>query len=283
MTTTRIAPIDSAPVDLGAARAIEAAEVRAWTDLYDAAPPDFAEAAGVGHTEIGRALVLRWAATGRRYFSRTVGLGVLEPATPRVVDRILDHYERAGIDEFLLQSLPHCQPARYEDWLLERGLTAFDRQDRVVRGGEPVSALPADGLVVERVERESADEWSEFLQRIYRLDTGPWLPELIERPGWHQYVAREDGRIVAARGMYIGADGTAWWGMDGPVPGVMTGVYEHDAALCAFMVEDGLARGAGGFIADIEAPSDDMDTPAYEYFGRLGFRRPYVRTHYARI
>ena len=162
-------------------------------------------------------------------------------------------------------------------------LTAFDRQDRVVRGGEPVSALPADGLVVERVERESADEWSEFLQRIYRLDTGPWLPELIERPGWHQYVAREDGRIVAARGMYIGADGTAWWGMDGPVPGVMTGVYEHDGALCAFMVEDGLARGAGSFIADIEAPSDDMNTPAYEYFGRLGFRRPYVRTHYARI
>jgi hypothetical protein len=63
----------------------------------------------------------------------------------------------------------------------------------------------------------------------------------------------------------------------------MTDHYEHDAALTPVIVEDGLARGARGFIADIEAPSEDMDTPAYEYLGRLGFRRPYVRTHYARI
>ena len=130
--------------------------------------------------------------------------------------------------------------------------------------------------------RQTADEWADFLQRVYRLDTGGWLQELVERPGWHQYVARDQGRFVAARGMYLGPDSIAWMGMDGPVPGVMTGDYGGDAALCAFMVEDGLALGAHGFIADIEAPSEDLDTPAYELFGRLGFRRPYVRTHHAR-
>jgi hypothetical protein len=153
----------------------------------------------------------------------------------------------------------------------------------VVRGGEPPPELPASELVIERVDRQTSDEWSDFLQRVYRLQTGPWLPQLVGRPGWHQYVARRDGEIVAARGMYIGPDGTAWLGMDGPVPGVMTDDYEHDAALTALIVGDGLARGARGFIADIEAPSDQMDTPAYEYFGRLGFRRPYARSHYARI
>jgi hypothetical protein len=49
------------------------------------------------------------------------------------------------------------------------------------------------------------------------------------------------------------------------------------------MVADGLARGAKRFIADIEAPSAAQDTPAYRYFGRLGFTLPYVRTHYARL
>jgi len=44
---------------------------------------------------------------------------------------------------------------------------------------------------------------------------------------------------------------------------------------------DGLIAGARRFIADIEAPSEAMDTPAYEHFGRLGFTRPYVRTHWA--
>ena len=81
--------------------------------------------------------------------------------------------------------------------------------------------------------------------------------------------------------MYIGADGAAWLGMDGPVPRLMTQDYAPDAALCAFIVEDGLARGATGFGSDIEAVSATLTTPAYEYFARLGFRRPYARTHYA--
>jgi len=37
------------------------------------------------------------------------------------------------------------------------------------------------------------------------------------------------------------------------------------------------------FLADIEAPSTELDTPAYATFARLGFRRPYVRMHFARL
>jgi hypothetical protein len=264
--------------------AIEAAEARAWADMYAAAPPDFARAAGVRAREVGGALVLSWAATGRRYFSRTIGLGVAHPATPEAIDEILDGWAEEGIAMFLLQSLPGCEPADYEGWLRERGLRPFDVQDRIVRGGEPLAPLPAPEreLVVERVTRATAEEWSEFLQRVYRLDTGRWLHELYDRPGWSQYVAREDGAIVGARGAYLGPEGTAWWGMDGPVPGVMWDDYEPDAALSAFMVRDGLARGARAFVADIEAPSPAQDTPAYATFSRLGFRRPYARTHWTR-
>ena len=71
--------------------------------------------------------------------------------------------------------------------------------------------------------------------------------------------------------------------MDGPVPGVVTDDYEPDAATCDVMVREGLALGVRTFLADIEAPSTTQDTPAYETFGRLGFRLPYTRTHYARI
>lgn len=82
--------------------------------------------------------------------------------------------------------------------------------------------------------------------------------------------------------MFIGPDGFAWLGMDGPVPGLATDDYEPDAAICQVIVRDGLARGVRCFLADIEAPSETMETPAYEYFGRLGFSRPYVRHHYRR-
>ena len=275
--------IDTAPVDAQAAAAIEAAEARAWTDVYSAAPEDWAAEVGLGFREVAGALVIQWAATGRRYFSRAIGLGVIEPASGESIDEILRGWEEAGISMFLLQSLPHCRPEGYEDLLRERGLEPFDAQDRVIRDGSPLEQPGEGELSVERVTAETADEWAEFVQRIYRLDTGPWLQRLIGRPGWHEYVARENGEIVAARGMFIGPDGPARLGMDAPVPGVMTEDYEPDAALCAFIVADGLQRGATSFLADIELPSPELDTPAYGYFAGLGFRRPYVRTHWTRV
>jgi hypothetical protein len=95
------------------AAAIEAAEARAWADMYAAAPPEYARAAGVRTREVAGALVLSWAATGRRYFSRAIGLGVAAPATPEALDRILDGWAEEGISAFLLQSLPDCAPAGY--------------------------------------------------------------------------------------------------------------------------------------------------------------------------
>src|SRR4051794_18606971 len=94
--------MDTSPVALREATSIEAAEARAWRDLYAAAPAEFAEEAGLGSSEIGGALVLRWAATGRRYFSRAIGLGVAEPASESTIDRVIDAYAEAGIDMFLL-------------------------------------------------------------------------------------------------------------------------------------------------------------------------------------
>src|SRR4051794_3338031 len=125
------------------AAAIEAAEARAWADLYGAAPRDFATAAGLEAREVDGTLVLSWAAAGRRYFSRTIGLGVSRPATPEALDAILDGYRSAGIEMFLFQSLPDCRPAEYEDWLRGRGLEPFDAHERVVRGAAPPSPAPA--------------------------------------------------------------------------------------------------------------------------------------------
>src|SRR4051812_28480406 len=103
--------------------------------MFEGGSAAFAGGAGGGFPEGGGALVISWAAAGRRYFSRAIGLGVAEPATERALDEIIHGWERAGIDEFLLQSLPHCRPAEYERWLGERGLEPFDAQDRIVRDG----------------------------------------------------------------------------------------------------------------------------------------------------
>ena len=190
--------IDTSPVDENTAAAIERAEMYAWEDCYAAAPADWAESVGLRTRTVAGALVIHWTATGRRYFSRAIGLGVSAAATGEAIDEVLSGWNEDGISMFLIASQPHCRPEGYEDLLRERGLEPFDAQDRVFRDGSPPSvAAPSEhGLAVERVSPETADEWAEFLQRVYRLDTGVWLQRLIGRPGWHEYVAREDGDAV---------------------------------------------------------------------------------------
>src|SRR5436853_6259477 len=99
--------LDATPVDVCSAAAIEAAEARAWADLYAAAPADWSAAAGLGAQEVGGAFVVCWAATGRRYFSRTIGLGVFEPANPAAIEEILDGFDRAVITVILMHALTH--------------------------------------------------------------------------------------------------------------------------------------------------------------------------------
>jgi hypothetical protein len=88
--------MDTTPATQEEAAAIEAAEARAWADLYAAAPAGFAQAAGLGTRDVAGALVLSWAATGRRYFSRVIGLGVAAPATEQGLDEIVAGYEAAA-------------------------------------------------------------------------------------------------------------------------------------------------------------------------------------------
>ena len=178
--------IDTSPLESRATAAIESAEARAWADVYSAAPADWAAEVGLGFREVAGALVIQWAATGRRYFSRAIGLGVVEPASGEAIDEILRGWDEAGISMFLLQSLPHCLPADYEGLLRERGLEPFDAQDRVYRDGSPLAPLdPSDRPpAVERVTPETGDAWAEFNHNVAGLILiGLTLLALLDRWG----------------------------------------------------------------------------------------------------
>jgi hypothetical protein len=272
------------------AAAIEAVEARAWDDLVAACPPGHAARIGLEAGWAGPVMVVRCPGGGfdRGLFNRPIGLGVFEPATRAAVADIAARLAATGATRSMLLSQPQCTPADYEGWLAELGLQPRGAWDRVVRDGAPPAAgddgSGAREIAVSLVRPDAVEEWSELLVGVYQVDAGPWLRALHGRAGWHHYLARERGRPVAARSMYLPGPGeVAFLAVDGPVPGVMTADYGPDAAILARIVADGLRLGAAGFAADIEAPSPARDTPAYATFGRLGFRIPYTRTHHMRV
>ena len=281
---TTVSEIDTRPVTLRVAAAIEAAEADAWDDIYAAAPAGWAEGVGIDAHRVGGALVLSWGATGRRYFSRVIGLGVTEPASEAAIDRILDGYERAGIGKFLLQSLPHCRPARYEEWLRERGLEPFDQQDRIIRDGSSLpgarSAKRSDGRA-----RHARDGRGVVDLPAGGLPAGGRpLASAADRPAGLAPVRRASRRPYRRRARHVHRARRCRLAWDGRTGSRRD--HERLRARCrALRVHRRRRRSARrrGFLADIEAPSRAFDTPAYTHFARLGFRRPYVRTHYARL
>src|SRR4029079_19185221 len=104
--STEYATMDMTPVDDDTAATWEAAEARAWADLYAAAPAEWASEAGLRTWWIGDTAETHWAVTGRRYFSRAIGLGVTAPATEAGVDDILALWERLGVTIWRIQSVP---------------------------------------------------------------------------------------------------------------------------------------------------------------------------------
>ena len=266
------------PVSSGFAQQIEQIEIEAWLDLYAAMPARFAKEFKAEIVQLGQITLTRCPGIAFGEFNRVMGLGVFEPATESQLKTVFASYREVGVKRFLIHHIPACQPAALRNWLEAQKPAAVVGWERIVRDGSPLES--STDPAIERVTTSNAHEWADFIDAAYHMPTKPWLLELVGRPGWHHYLLRQDARVVAVRSMRINPDGTAWFGIEAPVPGIMAPSFALDARLCQTMVSDGLKLGTKLFVADIEKPSAKLDTPAYQDFARLGFTRPYFRSNY---
>jgi hypothetical protein len=273
----------SEPVTSEFAAQIESAEVNAWLDLYAAMPADFARNFQLEIFRVQNVVLTCCRTIPFVHFNSVINLGVDEPASEDQVDELLAIYHDANVRTFAIHHIPHCQPVQLPEWFMARNLRLRGGWERIYRNNASLATIatyPEAKSGVEKVTKETASEWANHIDATYGLPTKPWLLSLVERPGWHHYMLRKDTRIVAVRSMYVHHDHMAWLGIEAPVPGVMAPSYDSDFQICQTIVSEGITLGVKYFVADIEAPTAEMDTPAYHQFELLGFKRPYFRSHY---
>lgn len=244
-----------------------------------AAPADFAAKYSLAAHLCHGVCILTSQGLSLSHFNAAIGIGSIQPVTSEILDCVLTRFKNTGSTQFYVHI---AEGASGDDLLAAHGLTPVGASHRVIRDAFSFSgALPASELPgVEGVTATTAEEWAAFLDRIYGLPTAPWLLGFSLRQGWHHYILREAGSIVAARSMFIDPANRAWLGIDGPVPGIMTNRYDRDFALVAVMVKDGIALGARAFFTDIEASLASLEGPSYEGFAGLGFHPAYLRRHF---
>jgi hypothetical protein len=270
---------------LSAARvlAIETAELSAWRDMYRAMPPDFHGQFEADLIEIGDVVLTRCRAIPFVHFNGVLSFGLNSPATEDVLGRVIGAYDQAGVRRITVMHHPFCLPEAIPGWLRARGFEARPGWDRVYRydGSAAPNPAPARGDVA-LVQSDSASSWSAFLDGWYRLPTAPWLTALVGRPGWFHSVLRREGKIVAARSMFVKPGESAWLGVEAPVPGLMTQSFEDDHCLLVALVEHALKQCVQVIAGDVESPTATHQSPAYERWTALGFSVGYHRAHYVR-
>lgn len=259
---------------------LELADQRAWADMYAAVPPPFAEAVGLRAVEIGRLPLFQCARIPFIHFNAVGSSFGLEGVAETELDAIATSYRDARAKQHWVHTIPSTSSPSLVAALDARGYGETSRWDRVYRrpAPAPTAIRSARDITVERVSARDATEWAGFIDRVYGLPTSPWLLALVGRTGWHHYAAREAGRIVAVRTLYV-AEGWGWLGIDAPVPGLMTSDFEPDRHLCAAVVGDLALLGCEHLVTDVEAPTPSRSGPAYDGFIELGFEVAYTRVN----
>ena len=264
------------------AEKIETADLKAWINMFENAPADFAEKFQMETKCVDDVVVFHCRKIPFPHFNSVSNLGLSKPATAETLDKILAIYEEANSSKFYIHYNPFLSPDELPEMLSARDLQVKSGWERIYRDDAPLDdSAQTDFHNIKKVTAETALHWANFVSDIYGLPTAPWLASLVGLPEWHHYIETDGERITAARTMYLDAeDKTAWLGIDAPVPGIMIPTYDADFRICRSIVADGLRLGAKLFVADIEKPAPEMNATPYQNFASIGFRHAYLRSNY---
>lgn len=254
---------------------IEGVEARSAASFYRLAGPDISEKLGISVETIGGAVALAARKSRHRYFNRVVGLGLFEPASPRILDRVHSFYVERGISKYSIPLSPYARPTSLQKRLLRRGFFVADGDAKLSRAGEAV-VKQAGPFKIRPIGAEHADEWLDVFAAIFtdfRSRTN-WFRARFGQSGWTHHAAFDRGRIVAIGALYVER------GAGHLLEGATLKPYRR-RGLQRRMIEeriaDGFGRGARWFTSETAPPTPRAPLVSFRNLGRAGFDLAYLR------
>jgi hypothetical protein len=267
--------------------AIEETERNAWRNMYQESPKDFNEHFSLETLDYEELTLLTVPALPLGLFNKVYLGGLYRPLSDNQIAYIKDFFVSRKAQKFLILVTDFSQPQDVENRLKNQGFELSSLTDKVYCNPQtsqiPTDSLPG-GQVTEEVNPTNAPEWADFICTTYEgLPNQPWLIALVNRKGWYHVVLRKQGKIIACRSMYIDENQRAWLGIDAPIPGLMTDNFEADYFLCRHLLQIAQAKGVTFMNSCVEAVSESKDSPAYQYYYRLGFAHAYTRRYFINV
>ena len=260
---------------------LEAIERGELESMHAAAPASIRASLGLRCEVIGTALVsiASAAPASAIVLNRAIGLGVDAPADRRTADEIVDRYAAAGVSRYFIHVHADSAPPELRSWLLGRGLERARSWMKFTRGREAPPAVNSS-VEVRRATPGDMPAFARIAAAAFDLGEGtePWLSHLDTARGWHAYVGRVAGEVIATGGLFV-RDGIGWIDFGATTPRFRG--RGAQSALLRQRIIDALDLGCR-----IVATSTGEAVPgdpqhSYGNIRKMGFREAGLRENYA--
>jgi GNAT superfamily N-acetyltransferase len=256
------------------AELVEFGEAEAYADMFAAAPVEW----NLRVERLDSALVLVAPFIDTLLFNRVLGLGVNEPASEIHLMEAVALYRQVDVRRFGIQLSPIAQPPSLPDWLFARGLQRADNWAKVYRAAaEPIERHTE--LRVEAIGRKSAADFARVACIAFEMPSTlqPLLENLVDRAGWHVYLAFDGDQPVACGALFVRGE-VGWLGVAGTLP-----AYRRrggQGSIMARRIRDAARLGCRWVVTETGEDLPGRPNPSFHNMLRTGFTLAYQRPNY---
>lgn len=256
----------------------EYAEAKAWSDYFSSAPPEIAEQLRLKVQEIEGAVILSAPGIDDPFYNRVIGLGLRKPATPELIDAILECLSENGASRIYFQICPAVHPVDTLTWLESRGFYPNGSWVKLIRGNEMPPFIQT-GLDIQVIDADQSYLFTEIITEVFGLsyENSILLNDFVGRSNWSHYIAYDQGYPIAAAAMFRLGE-VAWLGFMGTR-------IDHRGkgaqnALVTRRIFDAVSSGCKWIVSDTLEHSFTGPNRSLTNLERLGFQVAYWRINF---
>jgi GNAT acetyltransferase-like protein len=264
---------DQGPAD------VETIEAEFMYQYLSGTPEQARRTLGIATTRIGGGVAVSMRNDPTGYWSKALGLGVTEPVTERLLERVLDFYRAEDNDFAVLQIRPDALPA---GWPAVRQRLGLREGSRMTKLSGPAAAVPParTDLRVGPVPPESLGEWATVVLTTFGMTADGLRDMLMASAGprrFRPFAAWDGDRIVAGANLFIRGD-VASLNSGATAPSHRS--RGAQAALVHARAQAAVAAGCRWVVAETGTPGPGESNQSLNNMHRAGLRTRYVRQNW---
>ena len=253
----------------------ELTEAESLYQLEQGAPASM----GVSTARLGGGIVVAMPDDESKYWTKAIGLGVEEPVTAELIDRVCRFFRDSGAKFGVLQLAPDVLPADWDEICVANGLTAGSSWTKLAHDLGSVPEAATD-LRVRPIEPGEAPDWGSTLARGFGM-TDPRIAEMFavaaRRPEFSAFGAWDGDELAGAGNLFR-------YGISAACYGAAT-LPEYrgrgaQSALLSVRLRAAQLAGCKWVFAETGAEAPGEHNPSLHNMLRAGFTRLYDRVNW---